>query len=109
MDDRRMFERIKTKLSLKFSANGNTKQGEAETTDISGNGMGFVTKETHSLSDASLEISLLVPDYHEPLCLKDRVVWLSKVEGGKGQRVGVHLEEERLMNVAQALWKKKGG
>ncbi len=103
MDDRRIFERIKAKITLRFSQTDNTKQSEAETVDISGEGIGFIAKESNLTANTPLKISLVVPDSREPLCLKDKVAWSSKLKGTNSQRIGVHLEEEKLMNIACAL------
>ncbi|MDI6759021.1 MAG: PilZ domain-containing protein, partial [Candidatus Omnitrophota bacterium] len=102
MEDRRIFERLKAKITLKFSLVGSTKQIEAESMDISGDGIGFITKENNLTPNTSLEILLIIPGSKEPLYikLKDKVAWSKKLETMNCQRVGAHLEEEKLMNIA---------
>ena len=106
MDDRRIFERINVSFPLSFLDSNSGREGEAETTDISANGVGFVTKER--LAGATpLELWLHIPDKHEPFYARGQVVWSGSSADEERQRIGVRLEKAELMGLARALWIKK--
>ena len=106
MDDRRTFERVDTRLPLRFLNPGNGQEGEAETLDISANGIGFVTNSEVAAA-VPLEMWLNIPDQHDPFYTRGEVVWsdLSSVTGQR--RVGVRLEKAEFMGLGRALWLKK--
>ncbi|MBM3255600.1 MAG: PilZ domain-containing protein [Candidatus Omnitrophica bacterium] len=101
MEDRRMYTRIKMNMRLKFLDLSKGKEGEADTVDISGNGVGFVTKEDLSVN-TPLDIWLMIPDQHEPYYVKGEVIWSKQLNGNGQQRVGVHIKED-LMGLARTL------
>ncbi len=103
MEDRRVFERINTKMPLRFLNPTNGREGIADTVDISANGVGFVTNENLSAL-TSLEMWLGIPDYREPLYTRGRVVWSGTLSDTGQQRVGVRLEKAELMGLARVLW-----
>ena len=105
MNDRRTFARIKIKIPLKFLNPLNEKKGQAETVDISANGIGFVTGEDLP-PQTPLEIWLDVPDHHEPLHLLGRVAWSTDADDHLSKRIGVQLEEQRLIGVGR-VWHYK--
>ncbi|MDI6758463.1 MAG: PilZ domain-containing protein [Candidatus Omnitrophota bacterium] len=106
MKDRRIFERLKAKITLRFSTPEN-KEDEGESVDISGNGISFLTKEGSLKPNMLLEISLIVHGSSEKIHFKNKIAWIEKVEKKGYQRIGVHLEKERLMKIAYVLQKKK--
>lgn len=105
MEDRRIFSRISVSFQLKFLDLNSGKAGEAETVDISANGVGFVTKEILS-ERTPLEMWLIIPDHHEPFYTQGEVVWSQALNGDDLQRVGVQLRKEDFIGVARALWIK---
>lgn len=106
MDDRRVFERIDTRLPLRFLNPENGQEGEAETLDISANGIGFVTN-AEVAATAPLEMWLSIPDQHDPFYTRGEVAWadVSPVTGQR--RVGVRLDRAEFMGLGRALWMKK--
>ena len=105
MDDRRIFTRISVEFQLKFLDMSTGKEGEAETVDISANGVGFVTKEILT-SNTPIEMWLIIPDHHEPFYTQGEVIWSYPLKGEELNRVGVHLTKEDFIGVARALWIK---
>jgi len=102
MEERRIFARIKIKIPLKFLKSKTATAGEAETLDISANGIGFATKEELS-AGTPMEIWVKLPDHHEPIHLIGKVVWVSDLGENALKRVGVHLEEERFIELGR-VW-----
>lgn len=106
MDDNRVFARINARFPLKFLDPVSGREGSADTVDISANGVGFITNEYLDIRTA-LEMWLQIPDQHEPLYLRGRVVWSgNQAEAG---RVGVRLDRAELMGLARVLWLQKRG
>jgi len=106
MEERRVLARINTKFPLRFLDSTSGREGNADTVDISANGVGLVTAE-NLMVRTPLEMWLDIPDKHEPLYIRGEVVW-SQVFGEAGQqRVGVRLEKAELMGLARVLWIKK--
>ena len=106
MEDRRIFERIGTKLPLRFLNPTNGREGTADTVDISANGLGLVTNESLSVM-TPLEMWLGIPDQHEPLYTRGEVVWSEPLLGTGEYHVGVRLEKAELMGLARVLWLKE--
>jgi len=102
MEDRRVFARIKVKLSLKFVDTLTGKTGQAETVDISANGVGFITDETLS-PKTPLELWLDIPDKHEPVHMEGKVIWSKSNNGISRQRVGVCLENPEFIELARVM------
>ena len=105
MEDRRIFERIGTKLPVRFLDPSSGREGKADTMDISANGLGLVTNERLSVM-TPLEMWLGIPDQHEPLYTRGQVVWAEPLPGSDEHRVGVRLEKAELMGLARVLWLK---
>jgi hypothetical protein len=105
MEDRRIFERINTKMPLRFLNPTNGMEGMADTVDISANGLGLVTNESLSVM-TPLEMWLDIPDYREPLYTRGEVTWSKPLPETGQQRVGVRLEKAELMGLARVLWIK---
>jgi len=106
MEDRRIFERINTKMPLRFLNPTNGMEGMADTVDISANGLGLVTNESLSVM-TPLEMWLDIPDYREPLYTRGEVTWSKPLPETGQQRVGVRLEKAELMGLARVLWIKR--
>jgi len=99
--DRRAFERIPVRLSLKFLDLQSNKEGSAQTRDISANGLGLFTEEQLP-AYAPLEMWLKIPDKTEPLYTKGKVVW-SKMDDYNRYRTGICLEKIDLMGLSSVL------
>ncbi len=107
MDDNRVFARMKARFPLRYLDPVSGKEGEAETVDISANGLGLVTRSNLG-PNTSLEMWLRIPDQHAPLYARGAVVW-SKPSGSPVQtRLGVKLEKAELMGLARILWLRRG-
>ncbi|MDD4939508.1 MAG: PilZ domain-containing protein [Candidatus Omnitrophica bacterium] len=106
MDDRRVFERIGTKLPVRFLDPISGKEGTADTTDISANGLGMVTNESLRTM-TPLEMWLGIPDKHEPLYTRGQVVWSESLPSSGEYRIGIRLEKAELMGLARVLWLKR--
>lgn len=106
MEDRRVFARINTKMPVRFLNPIDGREGQADTVDISANGLGLITKEGLSVK-TSLEMWLGIPDQHEPLYARGEVVWSCASVNAGEQRVGVRLEKAKLLGLARILWTSK--
>jgi len=106
MDDRRVFARIGIRFPVRFLNPSNGKEGQADTVDISANGLGLLTNEDLSVR-TPLEMWLGIPDYHDPFYTRGEVVWSGVSKDAAQQRVGVRLEKAELLGLARALWIKK--
>lgn len=106
MDDRRIFARIDAKFPLRFLASLGENEKEAQTTDISANGVGFVTDE-QILPNTSLELWLDIPDHNPSFYTRGEVVWSEGLSDTGQHRIGVRLEKAELMGLARAMWVKK--
>ena len=103
MEDRRVFARINIKLPVRFLDPSTGKEGMADTTDISANGLGLIVNQTVPAT-TPLEMWLGIPDQHEPLYTRGEVVWINPSDEVNKYRVGVQLERAELMGLARALW-----
>lgn len=107
MDDHRVFARISAAFPLRFLDPTCGREGEAETVDISANGIGFTTNEKLA-NRTPLELWLSIPDQHDPLYTRGEVVWIKDAADAGSKRIGVRLEKAELMGLARVLWVKKG-
>lgn len=98
MEDRRVFARINARVPVRFLDSINRREGKADTLNFSANGLGLVTNERLSAM-VPLEIWLDIPDQHEPLYVRGKVVWSNPLSG----RVGVCLEKAELMGLGRVL------
>ncbi|MDD5254620.1 MAG: PilZ domain-containing protein [Candidatus Omnitrophica bacterium] len=101
--DRRIFARLPIKLSARILNPLNGSESDAETVDISANGVGLQMPRGVS-SGTPLELWLRIPDMHEPLYSRGEVVWTQPVAGYPLQRAGIALERAHLMGLARILW-----
>ncbi len=106
MEDRRVFARIDTRLPVRFLDPTSGREGNADTVDISANGLGLVTQENLPVR-TPLEMWLDIPDHHEPLYTRGEVVWSCALADTDQRRVGVRLEKAELMGLARILWIKE--
>ena len=107
MDDSRVFARMKARFPLKFLDPVSGKEGEADTVDISANGVGLVTRDGIA-PNTSLEMWLRIPDQHAPLYARGEVVWSRPAGNPAQKRLGVRLEKAELMGLARILWLRRG-
>lgn len=106
MDDRRIFERISMSFPVRFLDPSSGQEGEANTVDISANGLGFITKESLS-ARAPLEMWLDIPDNRAPLYTRGEVIWAQPLPNSTEQKVGVQLEKAELMGLGRTLRKNR--
>ena len=106
MEDRRVFARIDTRLPVRFLDPSSGREGKAETVDISANGLALVSKEMLPVQ-TPFEMWLDIPDQHEPLYTRGKVVWSETFVEKDQQRAGVRLEKAELMGLARVLWLQK--
>jgi len=102
MEERRVFTRINARVPVRFLDLSSGREGQAETLNISGNGLGLVTNDDLSTL-TPLVIWLNIPDEYEPLCVRGRVAWSEPLSG----RVGVHLENAGLLGLGRVLRLKR--
>jgi len=100
-EDRRIFARFPARVAIKYLNLDSNMEGQAETSDISAKGVGFVTNERLH-PNTPLEMWLRVPDRGEPLYTRGEVVW-SNVGTPNNFRIGVELERADLMGMARVL------
>ncbi|MFH0763033.1 MAG: PilZ domain-containing protein [Candidatus Omnitrophota bacterium] len=99
--DRRIFERFKAGLPLKYLDLSENKEGSAVTEDISAKGVGFVTAGAVK-PGASLEMWVEIADKGEPLYLRGEAAW-SSFKDANNCRVGINLEKANLMALSRVL------
>ena len=95
VDDRRVFERIMARFPTKFKHTRNGYGTDVFLRDISAEGAKIISKEELSVDD---KIDLLVdlPDKHEPVRLRGRVIW-AKTVGANTWDAGVAFEKINFM------------
>jgi hypothetical protein len=99
--DRRIFERIPAKLSLRFRDMQANQWALAETQDISAKGIGLVSEKEFP-PKTPLEMWLPIIDKGEIFYTRGNVAW-SEILGPNKYRVGVELEKPELMGISQVL------
>ena len=102
-EDRRIFLRFPASLPLHYiNINLNLKRkSQAQTCNISANGIGLVTNE-ELLPRTPLDIWLNIPDNGQPLNAKAEVVWAKKIKPNR-YVIGVSLENVELMGMSRIL------
>lgn len=108
MEDKRVFARISARFPLRFLNPDTSEEGDAQTLDISANGVGLLTG-ANLMPSMPLEMWMRIPDQHEPLYIRGEVVWAEAHAGTGQQRIGVSLEKADLMGLARVLWLKRKG
>jgi Tfp pilus assembly protein PilZ len=99
--DRRMFARFAVELPVGYTEQNQNRKNEAQTRDISAQGICFVTEQKLP-AGTSLDIQLRLPDTKDSLFTKGRVAWIEKV-GPQEYRAGVDLERPELMGISLVL------
>ncbi|MEI6631663.1 MAG: PilZ domain-containing protein, partial [bacterium] len=100
MEDNRVFERINARFPLRFLDPVSGREGEAQTVDISANGLGMVTHESLE-PHTPVEMWMSIPDQHEPLYTRGEIVWSNSLADPRQKRLGVRLEKAELMGLAR--------
>lgn len=100
-EDRRIFERFKANLPLRFLNVRENKENTAKLFDFSARGLGIVSSQRLQ-PYAPLEIWVDVPDNGQPLYARGEVAWSAPVDGD-GFRSGVKLENTNLMALSRIL------
>jgi len=99
-EDRRTYERFLAKLSLSRSEENSLEKHSLRTHDISAEGIGVISDKKLSFGD-EINMSLHLPGSNKEVSAQGKVVW-SKRSGG-GFRVGINLDQTRLMEVSTIL------
>jgi len=100
-EDRRIFERLTAKISLRYLDVQSGQEGEAQTLDVSAKGIGLVSAGELK-PRTPLEMWLKVADRDEPLYTRGEVVW-SKPVAEHEYRSGISLERADLLGLSRAL------
>lgn len=100
MEDKRIFERFSTALSVKFLDAQANREGTAIARDVSAKGIGLVTDE-ELRPETALELWLQMPDQGEPLYARGEVAWCAA--SGACFRAGVNFEQANLMGLSRLL------
>ena len=99
--DRRVFERFKARLPVRFIDLKRNQEGAAYTCDVSAKGMGLVSQKQVN-PYTPMELWLDIPDKGEPLYARGEVVWSKEAEANQF-RAGVELEKADLMGMSRVL------
>ncbi|MDD2689904.1 MAG: PilZ domain-containing protein [Candidatus Omnitrophica bacterium] len=99
--DRRIFERFRSRFSLKYINLNSSKEGLGHTNDVCANGLCINVQEKLSNHNL-LEIWLLLPNRNQPLYTRAEVIW-SAMTGRKDYTVGLKLEKPDLMELSRVL------
>ena len=100
-EDRRIFLRFPASLPLRYINLNLKRKGQAQTCNISANGIGLVTNE-ELIPHTPLDIWLDIPDNGEPLNTKAEVVWAKKIKPNR-YVTGVSLQNVELMGMSRIL------
>jgi len=101
MEDRRIFERLPTKLPLRYLEQEKGQEGKGQIQDISAKGVCFVS-DGQLAPRSSLELWIDMPDKGEPLYARGEVVWTEMLSPDKC-KAGVCLEKANLMGLSRVL------
>jgi len=96
--DKRVFQRIPLKITMRFLNTITNKWNLVHTEDISANGIGLVT-DRQVQPETPLEMWLPVPNKGETYYTRGEVVWSRGVEPDK-YRVGVRLDRVDLLGMS---------
>ena len=96
-EDRRLFERVMARFPIKFKESRNDFGNEIFLTDVSAQGIKFVTRERLFMHE---NISLLVklPDNQPPLNLNGQIIWTKNKAPGVWE-IGLKFHKIRLMGI----------
>src|SRR3989338_4998478 len=96
--ERRQYPRFPTKIPLAYREPDSTQEIEAQSSDISAQGLCVVTEEEVPVGE-TLDISLQMQDTGERIIRKGRVVWLSAFNHLM-YKLGIKLDEPPLKPIA---------
>ena len=99
--ERRQYPRFPTKIPLTYRESDSTQEIEAQSRDISAQGLCIVTEEEVPVGE-TLDISLQMQDTGEGIMRKGRVVWLSAFNHLM-YKLGIKLDEPPLKPIALVL------
>ena len=100
-EDRRVFDRIHHKFSLRFSEWNKEREIEAQAVDISGAGIGFVSSKRLA-PKTPLEIWLKIPDHDAPVYATGLVIWSKNLSGDiQKWRIGVRFIKANVLDLGQ--------
>ncbi len=102
MKERRMFERFKVDLPVKFLDLNTKKEGAGKIIDISPSGGGMIVTTEPIGSSTPLEMQFLIPDNKGPLTANGKVVWSRTIEPNICM-VGIQFEKLDFMGIARVL------
>jgi len=102
MIDRRMFERFKVDLPIRFLCKETNKEGKGRIIDISAGGGGLILTTEEVGVGMHLEMWIEVPDDKDPLYITGIVVWSTKIEQ-EVFRVGVQFDKVDFMSMWRIL------
>jgi hypothetical protein len=94
-EERRTFERILVKLSLRYSFLDSDKKWLAKTHDISAQGISLILR-TQLKPHTPVQVWLQLPHNEQPIYLEGEVVWSDMVDQNK-HIAGICLEKADLM------------
>ena len=97
--DRRLFARLKIEFSLKAKTDPKGKKIEGSVSDIGASGIGISTQIKFE-SPQIVELWLEIPDGHEPIHTKGKIVW-SKESRPNIWRMGISFEEIDLISLSR--------
>lgn len=101
MEDRRIFDRFRADLPLRYIDPRENHEGQGRTFDLNAKGIGLVANEDLPVH-TPLEMWLVVPDKGEPLYTRGEVVWSRKTQENN-YRIGVELERADLMGISRVM------
>ncbi len=101
VEDRRSFMRLARFLHLKIVNRDTNTEAQAQTHDISANGIGFIT-DMQLKTDANLELWIYGQDASEPLYMTGKVVW-TKMVAPNSYRAGVCLDKIDFAGISRIL------
>lgn len=99
--ERRRFSRFSIAIPLTYCSLDSSKINQAQTHDISVQGIGFITNDELA-PQTSLDIWLNMPDNAEQIHIKGEVVWSKKI-GFNNYRIGISLRDSTLKPIPLVL------
>jgi hypothetical protein len=101
-ENRRIYERVPAKFSLRLLDESSNRHSIAQAQDISTKGVNILTDVELQPSNL-LEMWLPIPDKGESLYARGQIMW-SKMIGSNKYRAGVKLEEVDSKGIMQLIW-----
>ncbi|MFA5114725.1 MAG: PilZ domain-containing protein [Candidatus Omnitrophota bacterium] len=101
--DKRLFQRVPLRISLRFLNTSTNKWNLVQTEDISARGIGMLTQREVD-PETPLEMWLPIPERGETYYTRGKVAWSRRLEPDR-YRVGVELNRVDLMGLAPFMRK----